>query len=465
LQTEKVLSIEFLGAAKTVTGSRTRITYGGKNFLVDCGLFQGPSKIRQKNWQEFSEPENLSALILTHAHIDHTGYIPKIVKEGFSAPIYCSAATAELCRIMLLDSAHLQEEDAYFINKRGKSKHKPALPLYTERDAQKALEYFKPVKKKEWIELTPGLSFRLIRSGHILGSTFVQLSYEVGNGVRLLTFSGDLGNDRQRVIKGPEQILETDYLVLESTYGDRIHPKEDVKSELADIINKTYDRGGVVVIPAFAVGRTQELLYIIRVLEEEGKIPQVPVYVDSPMANDSTDIYLKFPDELRLHVENGKMERPLCSHCFKEVRSADDSMMLCMKDGPFIDISAAGMLTGGRILHHLKARLPDPRNSLVFVGYQAEETKGRLLQKGLPKIRIHKEVVDVEAKIYTISSLSAHADSQQIIDWVESIEKKPRKIFLNHGELPALNSLKYRLQTELDLQVQIAEEGVKYVLE
>ncbi|MCB0356719.1 MAG: MBL fold metallo-hydrolase, partial [Bdellovibrionales bacterium] len=435
------LQIKFLGAAGTVTGSRTLVTFNNYRLLIDCGLFQGPKTIRERNWQPFAEASQIDAVLLTHAHIDHSGYIPKLVKEGFAGPVYASAGTVDLCRILLIDSAHLQEEDARYLNKKKATHYHPAKPLYTVKDAEKALNLLKAVAKEEWIELTKGLSFRLLRSGHILGSTFVQLTIDDGNGQKILTCSGDLGHNRQHVIRGPVTIKESDYLVLESTYGDRLQPKMDTLTELETIINKTFQRGGVVVIPSFAVGRTQELLYLIARLEREKRIPHLPVYVDSPMANNATEIYLKYRDELKLSLQHDKFEYPINPNQFKAVSTVDESMMVTMMDGPFIVISAAGMLTGGRVLHHLRKRLPDPKNSVIFVGYQVEETKGRLLQQGLPKIRIHKQLIDVEAEIYSISTLSAHGDSQDLVDWVERMNKKPEKIFLNHGEPAALNAL------------------------
>ena len=355
------ITLQFLGAAGTVTGSRILLNYEGYRVLIDCGLFQGPKNIRVKNWEEFVEADKIDSIILTHAHIDHSGYLPKIVKEGFSGAVFASEGTVDLCRILLIDSAYLQEEDAKYLNRKKATHFQPAKPLYTTADAEKALTQLKPVKKDQWQELTKGLSFRLLRSGHILGSTFVQLSMATGNGQKIMTFSGDLGHDRQNVIKGPVTISESDILVLEGTYGDRLQPHSDALNELKTIINRTAERGGVVVIPAFAVGRTQELLFLIAKLEREKQIPPLPVYVDSPMANNATDIYLKYRDELRLSLHGDRFEYPINPAQFEAVRSVDESMLVTMRDGPFIVISAAGMLTGGRVLHHLRKRLPDER--------------------------------------------------------------------------------------------------------
>ena len=461
----KQITLQFLGAAETVTGSRILLNYEGYRVLIDCGLFQGPKHIRVRNWEPFVDADKIDSIILTHAHIDHSGYLPKIINDGFSGPVYASPGTIDLCRIMLIDSAYLQEEDARYLNRKKATHFHPAKPLYTIEDAERALTHLRVAEKDEWHELTKGLSFRLLRSGHILGSTFVQLSLATGNGQKIVTFSGDLGHDRQNVIKGPVTIKESDVLVLEGTYGDRLQPKVDALDELAAIINRTAERGGVVVIPSFAVGRTQELLFLLAQLEREEKIPDLPVYVDSPMANNATDIYLKYRNELRLNLQGDSFEYPINPHQFEAVRSVDDSMLVTMRDGPFIVISAAGMLTGGRILHHLRKRLPDERNSVIFVGYQVEETKGRLLQQGLPKIRIHKQLVDVEAEVTSISSLSAHGDSQDIVDWLKRFNKLPGKVFLNHGEPAALNALKYRLITELGLNVVVPSHGETFTLE
>lgn len=445
-------NIQFLGAAKTVTGSRTLISVCKKKILVDCGLFQGPRRIRSLNWEDFKGASEIDAVILTHAHIDHSGYLPKLVKEGFKGPIYCSPATRDLCEIMLLDAAYLQEEDARFASRTKYSRHDPPLPLYETIDAERAIGLLTPLEGDQWHEIFDDVSVRLLRSGHILGSSFVQLMMTEDSMSKTLTFSGDLGNQRQRVIKAPVSLIETDDLVLEGTYGDRLQSRVDPSIMLAECINEVIKNDGVLVIPAFAVGRTQEVLFLIRELEEQGKIAEIPVFLDSPMANEVTDLYLRYPEELNFHLRGKHILSPISTKYFKAVRSTDESMMLCMRNGPMIVISAAGMLTGGRILHHLKARLPSEKNILLFVGFQSEETKGRLLQNGFPKIRIHRQEVEVNAKVVTIDGLSAHADTEELIQWVKGIEKKPRRIFLNHGEEPALNALKYRLETELGIE-------------
>lgn len=459
-----MFKLKFIGAAQTVTGSRTLVQYNNSQYLVDCGLFQGPSEIRERNWEHRNNADNIKAILLTHAHIDHSGYIPRIVNEGFRGPIYCSHATSDLCRILLPDSGYLQEEDAAFANMKKYSRHAPALPLYTEADAMRSLEYLRPIGMDKWIELEKGLSFRLVRAGHILGSSYVQLAYETPIGSRIMTFSGDLGNGRSLLLKEPVIVSETDELILESTYGDRMQSRKDPLAELKDVINKVLSRGGTLVIPAFAVGRTQELLYMIHLLEEAGQIDKHKVYLDSPMAQDATELYGRYPDELRPELTRTHMTSPMTSAQFIAVRSSDESMLLCMSDEPKIVISAAGMLTGGRIMHHLKSKLPGAKNGVLFVGYQVEGTKGYLLKNGLTSIRIHHQAVDVEAEIFSMDHLSAHADSEDIMAWVKAMSKKPKKIYLNHGEKSGLEALRYRLQHELGLEAIIPKPGEEFVI-
>lgn len=458
-----MLKLKFLGAAMTVTGSRTLLEYNHSSYLVDCGLFQGPKEIRARNWEPHPETRNIKAVILTHAHIDHSGYIPKLVKDGFRGPIYCSAATADLCKILLPDSGYLQEEDARFANMKRYSEHSPALPLYTEQDAYAALPYFSPQELDKWIPLEKGLSFRLIRAGHILGATYAQFSYSNEHGSKILTFSGDLGNGASYLLKDPVQLTETDDLVLEATYGDRSQKRGHEMNQLRDIINKVLGRKGTLVIPAFAVGRTQELLYMIHKLESSGQIEKHKVYLDSPMAQDATELYKKYEEDLRPELTAHGSIPPLRSANFIPVSSADESMLLCMNDDPKIVISAAGMLTGGRIMHHLKAKLPGEKNGVLFVGYQVEGTKGYLLKNGLMSIRIHHEEVSVDAEIFSIDSLSAHADSDDLVNWVRGFSQKPSRVFLNHGEKNALEALQYRLRHELHLKnVTIAQPDTEY---
>lgn len=457
------LSLTFLGAAGTVSGSKTLVSVDRKKFLVDCGLFQGPKKLRLLNWEEFHGAKEIDAVFLTHAHIDHTGYLPKLCKSGFRGPIFCSQATADLSKIMLLDAAYLQEEDARFANKSGHSKHSPAYPLFTREDAELALQQITPMPDNQWVTVAENVSVQLLRSGHLLGSRFVQ--FDVGRDRNFIcTFSGDLGHDASHIIKGPVTIPHTDALVLESTYGDRIAPRVDPFDAVQEIVNKTYNRGGALVIPAFAVGRTQEILFIIGELKRHHRIPDVPVYIDSPMAVEATTVYKKHTTDLRPLVDGNGFTDPFHFTAYHPVQSVDDSMLLCMQDGPFIVISASGMLTGGRVLHHLKHRLGDAKNTVLFVGYQAAETKGRLLQDGIDKLRIHHVEVPVEAQICTIESLSAHANTTETIRWLRGFIQPIKHVFLNHGEPPALEGLQKRIATDLGWDTKIPKLGETFAL-
>ena len=452
------MNITFLGAAQTVTGSRTLLTHRGKNILVDCGLFQGPKEKRLLNWEGFLDPKTVDAVVLTHAHIDHSGYLPKFVKDGYRGPIYSSSATRDLCRILLQDAAHLQEEDAQYANETKYSVHNPALPLYSAEDSLKALKLFRPMDKEEWFPLSEYVRCRLLRSGHILGSRFVQIAYDEDDGVKFLTLSGDLGNGRSRVIKPPIGGLEVDSLVLEATYGDRVQSRIEPSTLFAPMISKVMSRGGVLLIPAFSVGRTQEILLTIREMENSGMIPKYPVYVDSPMANHATEIYMNHPEEHQLTVNSGEISPPICSSDYTPVRSKHDSDRLCFRAGPMIVVSAAGMLTGGRIMHHLKNRLPDSKNAILFVGYQAEQTKGRLLLDGLKELRVHHKNYPVRAEILNLDCFSAHADSIDILAWLKSFRKLPGRIFINHGEMRACTSLAAQIRQKFNVEVTIPQQ-------
>lgn len=458
------MKLKFIGAAQTVTGSKIEVEHEGYRCLVDCGMYQGPKEIRDLNWEPFSEVDKVQSIILTHAHIDHSGYLPKICREGFRGPIYCSYATKELAEILLKDAAYLQEEDAEFANRTGHSHHEPALPLYTQEDAEKAIRQLQSAQKHQWHSLSPSMSFRFLRAGHILGSCIVQIQYTENNESKIITFSGDIGGGRSQVIKEPEMVSETDYLVCESTYGDRHLPPFN-PDQLAEIINKVIGRGGTLVIPSFAVGRTQELLYLIHQLEVEKKIVDVPVYVDSPMAKDVTEIYRSYSHDLKIGDGKADVEFSLSPDHFKAVRSSDESMLLCMSDAPKIVISASGMLQGGRVLHHLRSKLPSEKNGVLFVGYQGAGTKGKLLKNGLRTIRIHHMTVDVEAEIFSIDSLSAHADSGELMTWLRGFQKPPRKTFLVHGEIESLKALYYRVTNELGWDCEIPSPSESFVLD
>lgn len=458
------MKIKFLGATKTVTGSKFHIQHRGINVLVDCGLYQGPRALRELN-REPLEFVDFDCVVLTHAHIDHTGYLPGLVRQGFRKKVYSTKATHELSKIMLIDAAKLQEEDAKFANQTRYSRHFPAEPLYTEFDALASLDLFESYDYNHWVKLSEYLSFRFIRNGHILGSAIVQFSFVTENSSKILTFTGDLGGGRSQVIKDPEFISETDYLVSESTYGDRAI-KAMNEDELAGLITRVYKRGGTLIIPAFSVGRTQEILFIIKKLQTENKISsEMPVYLDSPMAVKASTVYQKFGNELKLDFSKSGAETFFHPTNFRISESSDESMLLCMSDAPKIVISASGMLQGGRVLHHLKAKLGDEKSAVLFTGYQGQGTKGLLLKSGLNKIRIHHKEIDVEAEMVVLDSLSAHADSNELMTWYRKIENKPKRIFLVHGEESAQGALAYRIQTELGWDCVIPDSGQEFLLD
>jgi metallo-beta-lactamase family protein len=462
------LSLDFLGAAGTVTGSRTLLHYKKKQILVDCGLFQGPKPLRERNWAAFKpDPSSLDSVVLTHAHLDHSGYLPRLHKEGYKGPVFCSAGTADLCQILLLDAAHIQEEDSDYANRTRHSRHVPALPLYTKADAEEVLTQLRPCPRDEWIPSTEGLSYRFLRSGHIIGSSFVQFSAQVGEHSRLITFSGDLGRLRPRLLRPPVNILETDILVLESTYGNRMHSQKDPLEDLGSVVRRTAEREGILVIPAFAVGRAQELIYLLRQLEIKKLIPEIPVILDSPMASRATELFKLHPEDHILGTPHSGDASEFLPRHFETSESSDDSMIACMRGGPMIVITASGMLSGGRVLHHLKHRLPDPRNTLLFSGYQAEGTKGRWLQdqgKVAGSVRIHHEEVAVNAEIAILSNLSGHADSLEILEWLSAFRRPPDETFLNHGSPEASRQLAEAIRDRLGWRVTPVESEKRFEL-
>jgi metallo-beta-lactamase family protein len=436
--------ITFLGAAGTVTGSKYLVEAGGKRLLVDCGLFQGSKELQQRNWANLTvDPASIDWVLLTHAHIDHTGYIPRFVRDGFRGPIYSNAATRELCQLLLLDSAHLQEEDAQFAAKKNYSSHQPPLPLYTVAEAQASLARFQEIPRANVFTISPQFSVRPHDAGHILGSSWLELTITENGKQTLVVFSGDLGRYDQPILKDPESPSRADFLLCESTYGDRDHPTGSVPDALADVINRVAKRGGAIVIPAFTVGRTQTLMYYLRQLEKDQRIPQLPVYVDSPMGISVTDIYVKHTEDHDADFTQKEQEGDRDPLDMKEVhmtRSVEDSKKINDVVSPCIIISASGMATGGRILHHLARRLPDPRSVVLLVGYEAEGTGGRALEDGAQYLRIHGEEVPVRAEIVKIDQLSAHAGRSELLRWLSGFTVPPRQTFLVHGEPNALES-------------------------
>lgn len=451
--------ITFLGAAGTVTGSKYLVEAGGKRLLVDCGLFEGSNELEQRNWEKFAvDPATIDWVLLTHAHIDHTGYLPRLVRNGFRGPIYANAATRELCQLLLPDSAHLQEEDAQYIAKKGYSKHKPPLPLYTVAESQQALKQFQEVPRAAQFSIGSIFSVRPHDAGHILGSTWLELTITEDGKQTKIVFSGDLGRYGQPILNDPEAPTTADFLLCESTYGDRDHPAGSPADALADVISRTAKRGGAVVIPAFALDRTQVILYYLRELEDEQRIPRLPVYLDSPMAIDMTDLYVRHHEDHKLEFTREEQAGERDPLNVKEVhftRTVEDSKKINDVVSPCIIISASGMITGGRILHHLAKRLPDSRSSVLLVGYQGEGTRGRQLQDGAKLIRIFGEMVPVRAEVVTIGQLSAHAGKSELLRWLSGFQAAPRQTFFVHGEPPALGALRDAVASQFHWPVTI----------
>lgn len=451
------MKISFLGATKTVTGSRFLVESNNFRVLIDCGLFQGPREWKERNWEPFPmDPSEVDAVVLTHAHIDHSGYLPRFVQLGFRGPIYCTPATAELLALMLPDSGHLQEEDAEFANKMRYTRHEPALPLYTEEQALETLNQLRHVDFYEPFELAKGLSFTFLRAGHILGSGMVEMNVTQSQPMRVL-FSGDLGRPKQYITKKPDDVHEADYLILESTYGNRLHQKTDVKQRLAEILRNTAAHGGVLLVPAFSIGRTQELLFLLRTLEEARQVPQLPVYIDSPMAIHALPIYnhhaIDFSEELKKIA--AKDDTPFICHHIQAMQTVNDSKKLNDVKYPAVIISASGMATGGRILHHLKHRIGDHRNTVLFIGFQAVGTKGRFLVEGAREIKIHGQEYPVRAKIEYMDGLSAHADYEEMLEWLTAFSRPPRNVFLVHGEEEASMEMARRIRERFGWNVHV----------
>ena len=444
------MKIQFLGATQTVTGSKYLIEHNRRKVLIDCGLFQGLKELRLRNREPFPvDPQKIDSVILTHAHLDHTGYLPVLMKQGFRGTIYCTSGTRDLCRILLPDSGRLQEEETEYANRKGFSKHKPALPLYTQEDAERVLGLFRTIPYETKFDLGDGLKLRLTRSGHIIGSAFVALS----NGETSILFSGDLGRGNDLILRPPEFVTESDYLVIESTYGDRLHDPGDPQDQIAGIINRTAARNGVIIVPAFSVGRTQTLLYVLHLLKIGRRIPDIPVYLNSPMSISATGI---FCDHLGEHRLNPDQCDDLCNVA-QYIHSPEESRALNEKNGPMIIISASGMATGGRVLHHLKAFAPDPKNSILFTGFQAAGTRGASLLANAETVKIHGGQVPVRAEVDIVHNLSAHADQAEILKWLSHFRKPPKTTFITHGEPQAAQTLRGKIEGSLHWNCKIPE--------
>jgi len=465
-------SIEFWGGVGTVTGSKYLVQTNRARVLVDCGLFQGLKELRERNWQDPPfKAGSLNAVLITHAHIDHTGYLPRLVQQGFRGPVYCSKGTADLLKILLPDAGRLQEEDADYRNRHNLTKHNPALPLYTEKNAYAALELLKPVPNTgEAIEVAPGIRAGFRIAGHILGSSLVLLEVDHaladGQGRRIL-FSGDLGHYDQPIIRDPAPPPGCDYLLVESTYGDRLHDPEDPKVALARIINDAAQRDAPVLIPAFAVGRTQEIVYLIRELEEEKTIPILPVTVDSPMAAAATAAYANRKEEQDEEYTSilTRQRHPLRTHSMTTASSRQESKRLNDAKGARVIVSASGMMTGGRVLHHAMRLVPDPEATIVFVGYQAAGTTGRRILDGEPEVKIMGQRVPVRCRIAKIGGFSAHADYAEVLRWLGGIESGvPRQTFLTHGEPEAANAMAAHIKEKFGWNVHVPQYGEKVEL-
>lgn len=443
------MQITFAGAAGTVTGSKFLVSHADTNIMIDCGLFQGVKNLRKKNWEPLPvKPKAIDGVVLTHAHLDHSGYFPLLVKRGIQALAYCTQPTKDLCKILLPDSGYLQEEDARYANKRGFSKHKPAMPLYTREDAEKALGYFKAVPYEDVLKIGC-FEIQFFPCGHILGAASVL----VRAGGKGIIFSGDIGRPGDLLTPLEKVDKPANALVMESTYGDRLHERVDAIGAVAELVKHTTEKGGILLIPAFAVGRTQSILYCLHAAFKQGLAPRVPVYVNSPMATNVTNIYERHP---RYHL----LSKEECAEAFDVatyVNSVEESKDLNKLNGPAVIISASGMLTGGRVLHHLKAMAPNPKNTILLTGYQAPGTRGAILASGADHVKIHGQYIPMRAEVRQIDFLSAHADQAEFVQWLEDMQNRPEKIILVHGDPQASDALRLKIEERFGSDVHIAE--------
>lgn len=443
-------TLQFLGATGTVTGSRYLIDHQGHRVLVDCGLFQGYKQLRERNRAAFPvPPASIDAVVLTHAHLDHAGYLPALVRDGFRGRIHCTAATRELCGLLLPDSGHLLEEEARYAREKGYSKHKSPTPLYTVADAEAALSHLQAHDFEAVVPLGPGLMAQFVRAGHLLGAAQVRIQA----GPTTVHFSGDLGRAQDPLMRPPEPLRDTDVLVCESTYGNRRHPRVDAEISLGSIVRRVAARGGVIVIPAFAIGRAQGLMLHLARLKQRGEIPAIPVFLNSPMAINATDIYHRFHDEHHVSADE-------CRGMFEiatMVRSAEDSKALNRRHGPMIIISASGMLSGGRVLHHVEAYGPDSRNAILLSGFQAGGTRGAQLAAGATQLRMFGREVSIRAEVVGLESLSGHADADEMLDWMRGATRAPRQTYITHGEPDAADALRLRIEAELNWPARVPD--------
>lgn len=458
--------LTFLGAAQTVTGSKHLLTTSaGRQVLVDCGQFQGSKALRERNWQAMPfRPSALDAVVLTHAHLDHCGLLPRLVAAGFAGRIFCTPGTRDLCSLILPDAGRIQEEDARQANKHGYTRHRPALPLFTEADALRALTHLQPVSYGVPVPVADGVDVEFLPAGHLLGSAFVRMTLR-DDTPRTLLFGGDLGRYDRPILPDPTQVDEADVLLLESTYGDRLHVPDDEGAGLAEVIGETWRRGGKLVIPSFAVGRAGELIYWIDRLEREKRIPSMPVFVDSPMAGAALRFYASHPAELDEEVRPAsRREAMFSTNRLTIVDSVQESKAIADVEEPAIIISASGMATGGRVLHHLKRYLPDPRSTVLFVGFQAAGTRGRQLVDGATFVKIHGQVINVAARVLRNDQMSAHADRDEIMRWLGGFSRPPACTYLVHGEPESMTVLRTTIEAELGWTVATPAHGERVTL-
>ncbi len=454
----QTLTIQFIGGAETVTGSKYLLSFSGTQILVDCGLFQGVKPLRLRNWKNLPvDPADIDAVVLTHAHIDHSGYIPRLIKDGFRGKIFCTNATFDLCKILLPDSGYLMEEEAEYLNRKKKTKHQPALPLFSLREAEESLRYFSPIEFRKKVKINEHFEVQLNYAGHILGAACAIVSVAG----KTLGFTGDIGRPHDPIFFPPDVMPEVDFLITESTYGNRLHSNVDVGDELASLVHSTYDRGGVVLIPAFAVGRAQSMMYYLWKLTKEGKIPKMPMYLNSPMATNVNEVLDRYKNLHRLSANDCN---EVCS-VVKYVRSVEESIALNDQKGPMLIISASGMLSGGRVLHHLKSFAPHSQNLILLTGYQAAGTRGEALARGAREVKVHGSYVTVKAQVETLQGLSAHADYSEIIAWLSESKMRPKKVFVCHGEPSAADELRRRIEENFNWTAIVPEMNEKAALQ
>jgi len=459
------MKIKFFGGAGGVTGSKTLLSLGKEKYLVDYGLYQGSAERRERNWENFAEARKISAVFLTHAHIDHSGLLPRLRKDGFRGHVYCSFETYKLCEILLEDSAKIHEEDAKFANEKDYSRHKPALPVYTQKDAAEILKQFKPVNFDEEIIISKNLSITFFWAGHIIGASFIKIKFtEKNESEKVIVFSGDVGHKRNILLNPPQLLCKMDFLVLESTYGGKLHPRIPAKEVLGLYLNAILKKSGVAILPSFSVGRTQDVLYLIKKLMDEKVIPTVPVYLDSPLSKKANKIFNQCfkEDCVKEEVLQGGDIYPAS---LVEIDSVFESKRLTTAEGPLIIISASGMIDGGRVIHHIKKRISNKKNGIILVGYQPEGTKGRLLIDGVKMLRLHKQEFSIEANIFHINSLSAHGDYLDMIEWIKESKINPKLVILNHGEESGSKHMKNLIESQLDFKTTVADFGEEFDLQ